>query len=457
MEKDKILLHAPNYTALKGMLALASQLEDYYDPIILSEIPGKKINLRHGNLTRTSLVFGKVLKTIAKLIIISHRKKYLVQGKPAWAYQLLVLISILHYKVKAQYILEIFKLTSPRAVFLYTDRHDGWTSLIISQSVKQAIPSLVLPISYQAQPKSIMRVRRACSKELASHDITYNSEFKARYQKQWRHDEVTGKDISFYPPWITEAKAYLKLLSDDPWIPGCSDIKYLCVSGEKDKQRLIEEGAPLTKIKVTGSYEHDRIYEKSLDYKQSRTLLNIKYELSSKRLLLVALPQLYEHSLVSYQRSMDLLEEIVDQCLSDRWETLFSLHPKIQNRELTNLLDSKRCHIASEPLETIIASCDTFVAWKASSTVDWAVLTLKPLIMLDLIPELSSPINNWIQGALVVKESCNLQEEISRTFEDNELRLSLINKHLEIKDSLSPFDGRSRERILNLANLFPLE
>lgn len=456
----KILLHAPNKTALSGMVFLGELAQKLnYSVLILSETEylseGKLdvIELHRENISPKHnfqiLNFGIMLLWI-KMFVRKFLKNYIVldrliesKKQNRW---------ILRYNQNKRRITSIIESFSPDAVYVYGDRHDGFEPALIDVAKGKRIPVIIPPIVYPSDTERLLRFIKRTEDSLTAHDVTEFKYFKIEYSKQWVHDVSSGRDICYYPLWMVNARMKACVLPENPWSPGGGASDFICVGGDLERDGLLRNGVSPNKICITGRVEDDQIYSNFIMRNEVRSKISAKYFVERNRIILVALPQLFEHNLASENDHWEVQFLICEAAQKMGWNVLISLHPKMDVKKYKTVLKKYNFPIVDERLHEVIVAADIFLVGQGSSTATWAVLCEVPLVIADWYG-LSYSMYNWIAGKRVINEVRDLEPTLLELSRNDTLRKMMRAQHREQKHLVSPFDGKCVERVLSVGRV----
>jgi len=234
----------------------------------------------------------------------------------------------------------------------------------------------------------------------------------------------------------------LKINIRNPWVLGAGFSDYMLVDSEREKRRLINLGGEVDKYFVTGQMSHDQVFEANKSSDDLKSIYRTKYNLTYDDIILLAVPQYYEHGLCEKDIHFDLIGDMLSRLSELKVNIILSLHPKM-NREDYEMftLVSENVIIIDESLSSILPICDLFIS-TYSSTVSWALLCNKRVVIVDHVglgydnffSEFNMPIVSTNQA--LIREIINILSN-GRDIVHDSILLS----------ELSPFDGLCSERI----------
>ena len=309
-----------------------------------------------------------------------------------------------------------------------TDRSIGIEASLSYLSKRREIKLLVCSFAYSADFNSIYKLRATkiykYPKYLVSENIHYN--------------EHLGNRL-FFRPFEEKALSDLNIFPKNPWVLGSGFSDLMLVDSEKEKNRLISLGGDPDRYIVTGVISHDSIFNSKYIENNLKKRIKKRYFKSDKPLMILALPQYYEHGLCEKEAHFYILNELLKSLDSKYWNILISLHPKMDEKDYYFIQEHYDVSLTQEDLSDFISSADIFLA-TFSSTVAWALICHIPTIIFDFI---GLGYEDFFKGySIPVVDNINdLGFEIER----------VINLDCPINFDkaceLSPFDGKCLDRI----------
>lgn len=355
---------------------------------------------------------------------------------------------IKEFSEKKREIFDVIKKEKPSTVFVYGDRHGGYEPALLKICYDLDIPTVIPPIAFASEEENLLKSSRVGNKTKNELRVTSNFNFKNRYPEQWRHDNLTGEDVTNYPDWQVEVMDEFGVLSSCPWTLGCGKSSVIQAEGEEARDRFIKNGVPSEKIKVTGHSEHDNLLKVFLNKKEKRSELINKYDLENLPILIISLPQLWEHNLLSESEHFILQEKLCSDSVKLNCNVLLSMHPKMLKKNYLFLEEKYKVTIMEERLNEVLPIADVYIVGQGSTTIPWAILCEVPLVILDWYG-LNYNYYNWIKGKVVVKKEKDFYHTIKTLTDSKEELNEMKSLHSFQKYLVSPFDGHCTKRILN--------
>jgi hypothetical protein len=237
------------------------------------------------------------------------------------------------------------------------------------------------------------------------------------------------------------------VLTQNPYVmgSGCSDI--LCLNNEYYKNLYISLGVDEKKTRVVGDGSYDIIYIQYSKKEEVRQKSFKKYSLdSSKKVVIVALPQLGEHNILPWERHWEEINFLMESLTKLDQNILISLHPKMDRKKYEFLENKYNCSILDERLADVLPIADMFVA-TFSSTVVWSILCGIKTVVVDFY-ELNYTMYDFLTSIKKVDKKENLKATLETTLSED-IDFSKDWKSLS-RDEV--FDGQTIQRYIKLIN-----
>ncbi len=318
-----------------------------------------------------------------------------------------------------------------KKVVISNDRSVSLEAILSKWASDNSIDVVIPPVAYTAYSESLAKLRLS-----RIYRNQHDGKIKASSVMKVGEDQV-----SFYRPSEQDALVAFGAYSRNPWALGAGLASKVLVESDRESKRLIKMGTPVEKIIVTGHMSHDAIWTKNEQRSDIRKNYIEKYlpNLNDRPLVLLALPQFWEHHLCDEERHFEIIELLCEEC-AKVGGVLISLHPKMDINNYRYLETKFDVKILEEPLRDVIVVADIFVA-NYSSTVGWALLCKIKTVIVDFIGLNYTDFYSEFHIP-VVNSRIELRKELEGTLEsDRESENTLIS-------ALSPFDGACSARIL---------
>jgi hypothetical protein len=326
-------------------------------------------------------------------------------------------------------------------VFIEGDRHItlGYEPAILRICKERGIPSVIPYLVYPSEEENLAwssnnkHIKEKC----------YVSRYVIESQKRFKSIQSNGK--YFYPHSLSNALYKFGTLTDNPWYMGSGKSTILCLPNQVMVEKYISKGISEKKIRLLGDISYDTLYEQYIERDCFKKGIFENYGLDySKKCVLIALPQLAEHNILSWDvhwKEIDFLLETL-KCLNI--SILVSLHPKMDRKKYSFIENKYDCHILDERLAEVLPVADLFVA-TFSSTVLWAVLCGIRTVVVDFY-NLNYSMYDSLETVNIVNQKSMLRKALIHNLSEDTDFTSDWTKLS--KDEV--FDGKTIEKYLNL-------
>lgn len=348
---------------------------------------------------------------------------------------------------------EICSRYVPRAVLFSDDRIFGFQRTMLAVAGSLGIRAILVPAAY-SHPEGSVFIRKGKRRYQAAGVSApwLNRWVAARFPQQVI--QAGRERLVFYPGGVARALAVHGLLRGNPWIMGGSSRAQIAVDGPETRERYLEYGIEPGRISVIGQPSHDELYESWRQRPVLRTSLQERYRLpAGRKLVICAVPQLGEHSILPWERHWAEVRYLVAALCRTEQNVLLSLHPKSDFDQYDFLPGEYGCALAREPLREILPAADVFVA-SYSSTVMWALLCEIPTIVVDFYG-FNYTGYDGLAGVETVTDRGQFNEALDRMMTDEPYYESLQEEQRAMKDRIAPFDGKCLQRLSALVDGLP--
>jgi hypothetical protein len=191
--------------------------------------------------------------------------------------------------------------------------------------------------------------------------------------------KVENEEIIFYDASSTLVLSLFGTLSKNPWLIGNGLSDIVCIDNNFSFNKYQNDMLFPSKFKIIGDIEYDSLYINSnLEKDNFYNKYNIKID---KEIVIVALPQLAEHLILSWKEHWAEINFIMEELNKFDLNLLISLHPKMDIVNYYYLESKYNCRILDEELKIVLSYSDLFIA-SNSSTVIWStILGIKTIIV----------------------------------------------------------------------------
>lgn len=367
------------------------------------------------------------------------------------------LSSSLFYLLREQYIfnrlgkhkkhaLEFIDEHKPDIVISISDRSHDYVEASTLWAAKQRGIKVLIPYvaQYDMDAALVYRISQNGKPYPELHPFRPLSIYK--FISYLRLKNQLYKSLFFQAPYVLNANRRSGTLSAYPWWIGNGNSDVVCVDSGYTATKYAEHRVKRDKIVVMGHVAYDRVFFSYTNRQLIRRTLMEKYSLtSSKKLLVMSLPQYAEQGYMSWDRHWAELDSIIEVVASTNHNLLLSVHPRSDVRNYEFLEEKYKCRILQEPLSDVIGAADLFLA-SNSTTFTWAALCGIPSIaLMSPVPFLFS----YLESVRQVNASTDLGAEINNILESPAISFERDWQRLSRNEV---FDGRYQERFLRLLN-----
>ena len=221
-------------------------------------------------------------------------------------------------------------------------------------------------------------------------------------------------EIVFYDSVTALTLKLVGTLSSNPWFVGNGLLDKVCIN---NKNTLIKNSNEINfpdKFEIVGDLVYDFLYDTLNRKSKIEAEIRNRYKLKTgKKIILIALPQFYEHKILDQESHRNEINYILESVTSSKENVLVSLHPKMQMKNYKFLEKDFGCKVLKEPLQEVLAIADLFVSIN-SSTIDWAILLGIKVVMMDYF-NLDSSYFFDFRSISFVSEKAKLQSVIRKS------------------------------------------
>lgn len=360
---------------------------------------------------------------------------------------LMTLVKCLQLTLQAARCRDVLKRIAPISLVVPGDRESGYLLPMIREARRLGIPVIVGGGILSASPNEMFPARR----ERPVYYVTGLSRFKQKYPDQWRHDSLSGQDISVYGAYLTQAYALLSMLPQNPWVIGGGSCDCVMVDSERVKDRYIEQGVDASKIRVVGHVNHDRLFRALSNRDKIRECLLNKYGLERGGPILLFGPSNFgETGIYPWDYHWAACRELAAVATKCSSRVLVTLHPR-QARADYLFLEQEflSLKILDEPLADILPAVDTYFIGLGSSTESWAIQCGVPVVVADHYP-LKVHFNEAMPGIVYVQDIAELIDILSGVHNDPSYRAEFIKNMASVAKVLGNLDGNAVKRTIEV-------
>jgi hypothetical protein len=174
------------------------------------------------------------------------------------------------------------------------------------------------------------------------------------------------------------------LLTSNTWHQGTRFVDRIVVGGDEEKAVCRDAAIPDERISKIGTPIFEVLRSKVANRARIRRELCDTLRLDAdKKIVILAVPSMWEHNMVTHDEQFELLEQVLGVLRSYDGPVLLSLHPRSRARDYEALSERYRMPILTAPLMDVLPAADVFVANAYSSTIRWAIALGLPTVNLD--------------------------------------------------------------------------
>ena len=213
---------------------------------------------------------------------------------------------------------------------------------------------------------------------------------------------------------------------EESWLSRPDNGSIVAVSRPDVINRLAASGRERKDIFLTGSPMFDQLADSSLHEEGLKWRADRNINIYEKVIFWAEQPEPLEPDLPRKVRS-----HLVNICRKNGWKLVVRLHPSSTDATKEQIPDDCIQSHAHESLAQLIHACD--VAVTLTSTVGWEVLlSLKPLLVINVSPYSSMVSYGQDDGALTIEKLDDAEKGINLLFSNNSdcKRLSDLRKAL---------------------------
>ena len=348
----------------------------------------------------------------------------------------------------------------PDLIIANDDRYGEVLLHAVLKCAKELKIKVLIPYMVYSDQEGSLKIR-----EKSQSDLKYKkslvSDFIARQYPS--HLQFLDKTkYFFYPVYVSIALHFFGTLPSNPWYIGNGISDIVCVDNYNTLTRYSRNGVPADKMRVVGDTVYDRLFMSFSKRESIKKDIAKKYKLDSrKKILIISLPQLAEHNLISWDLHWKEIKFLMETLSDEKINILVSLHPKSEFGKYRFIEEDYKCHIVKERLYDILPVADVFIA-TFSSTVIWSVLCGINTIVVDFY-DMGYSIFDFLRTVEVVRKKKDLKNSINASignkkdfssdwkkvskdivFDGNTIKRynDLINKITEINDSENHIDTK---------------
>ncbi len=379
----------------------------------LTKIPSKKITIENNSIQTLIIFLKKILNFVRTNQILKKQLKHFI----------------------------------PDLIITLNDRSpDVYSSITyLFNNKKQLIPY------YSYSHKSGNHYYRSKLIDADNYNALINSNLIKKAINYFLPNQVY-ENLFYYKPSDLLFKLFLGQLPSNPWVIGNGPSDILCIDNKFNYDRRIQDNVNINKIKIVGDFQYDDLFNSYKSKFEIKNNIIKKYNLDSeKKIIILALPQLAEHKLITKEQQLNDFNLLFNNLSSLEVQILVSLHPKMNLEDYRYLeVEFGNVKILSERLKDVIPIADLFLS-SFSSTVIWASLCEIKSIIVDQNDYFKNIFRDTIfynlDSVTILKDIEKLNETIVNHLNDN--NFSFENDFIKLSRS-EVFDGNTIDRYMKL-------
>jgi hypothetical protein len=295
----------------------------------------------------------------------------------------------------------VYRRKGVAGLVVISDTLPGVEPPFIKVANKYHIPSLIVPYSL-ITPMGTAKIRLQRKDYRRNYSLkTVKNRLASRLFPTWVY-EFEGEKMLAHPISWALASRVAEVFPDHPWSICGGDATSVAVENGFVYDLFRKQGVPEKKMVITGKPAMDIIYRAS--HKENRETLLRELKVPGKNgVLLLAVPQLAEHEIMSWERHWEEIEFLLST-LSELpgFSIVLSLHPRSNPSDYKKLSEKYRAIIAHQRIYELLPTADIFVA-TFSTTVMYAVGIGTPSVVVDFY-DLGYAVYDDLPGVSIVRD-----------------------------------------------------
>lgn len=256
------------------------------------------------------------------------------------------------------------------------------------------IPVVLVPPNYLCQPDGGAYMRRRDAGLQTT--LTFGKAVRSKTAIVWVLNRVFARlmpqqvfhsregAMLCYPGDYLLALWISGMLPPNIWHQGTRFVDRVVISGDEEALVCAEAGIPPERTAKLGN----PVFEALMGKVSSRSA--IRRELvealgipSERRILVFAVPPLWEHHMIERDEQFSMVEHVLGLLQRHDGPVVLSLHPKQDAKDYRSIASRFGAHVRKAPLMEWLVAADALVAGAYSSTVRWGVALGIPTVNLD--------------------------------------------------------------------------
>lgn len=331
-------------------------------------------------------------------------------------------------------------------IFPSDNRYD--IAAYIAAGHEAGVPSVVVP-AFMAATREWAE---AMADNLDYQARRWSNRVAAMLYPRWVH-EHGGTRLIALPSEQLLAREWLGLAPPRPWTLHSGFADAIALESPAVRDYCLREGLPEGQLAVTGSVDHDLMFEALSERSRRRADLCERLGLPpERRMLLTALPpdQLYGRGRkdCDFRTYVDLVEFWMDSVARPSgFNVIVSLHPSVRREDWMHI-ERGGAKIADDKISMLMPLCDLFVA-SISATIQWAIACGRPVVNYDVY-RYRYPDYVGLEGVITTEEQGEFVATIDRLASDASFFEELAAHQSRSAPAWGALDGRAGDRLMAL-------
>ncbi len=408
--KKKILIYpCSNDLRLKEYISLANLLKDIYDIKFLiyrnsSDISRDKDLLTKNNLSYIVMDIDIDIKS--KLILIYEKISNFFNLNNTFLSKDTTLGQLYHYHIflkkykdAINKISNYLKKISPDIIMMTRDNGYSPVESALLKLAKQDGIKIVLPyLMYHSAEGTYQTVKD---------NLKYKNYKKANFYQKYifnKYKNLSYKNYYYYSAFLLSVLDNLDLLSANPWKLGFNkrtDKVLIANQGIYDEYKSLDMDT--NKLSIVGDVSYIELYKTYKNKDDIAKKIIKKYNLNKKKFIIVSLPNLAYHRLITEDAEAKYLSNLFSVLTNmDDYNILISLKPAMKKDDYIYLEKEYGFSILNENLMSVLPIANLFIV-TYSSTILWSILCGIKTIMINYMAK--------IDGYYTYSSICRVDKE----------------------------------------------
>ncbi|GEM_PF-6129297 len=254
-----------------------------------------------------------------------------------------------------------------------------------------------------------------------------NNRLSCEYERNIfnQYEHLTYKNVHFYQAYLYKILAKYNMIPQVAWMQGGGFSDIVSVPNKHTYNLYRDFNISDNKLIILPDLSMQELFKSYITKASIKSYIVNKYNLESKKIILVGLANWYEHGLADIQTH----REIIDYTLSatfqfhQEYSVLVTLHPSMEKENYLYIEEKYNVKILDERLFNILPCVDFYLA-DQSSTVIWSVLLEIKTLVIAVFKNFH--LFDYLSSVKVVQDKNRLKDELS----------NLLNLNLDFSNDL---------------------